>query len=80
MSAIYDFDALKKATNLGLNSDFLLNTRALNINFSATLEQALQEKLKTIIDGLSTCLIIPLINQKNLQGRTTPILTPQVLR
>jgi antitoxin CcdA len=48
MSAIYDFDAPKKATKLSPNTDLLLNTRALNTNFSATLEQALQETLKTI--------------------------------
>jgi antitoxin CcdA len=48
MSAIYDVDAPKKATNLSLNSDLLLKTRALNINLSATLEQALQEKLKVV--------------------------------
>jgi antitoxin CcdA len=48
MSAIYDLDAPKKATNLSLNSDLLLKTRALNINLSATLEQALQEKLKAV--------------------------------
>lgn len=48
MSAIYDLDAPKKATNLSLNSDLLLKTRALNINLSATLEQALQDKLKAV--------------------------------
>jgi antitoxin CcdA len=48
MSPIYDLDAPKKATNLSLNSDLLLKTRALNINLSATLEQALQEKLKAV--------------------------------
>jgi|TARA_R110000868_G_scaffold23142_6_gene93883 antitoxin CcdA len=48
MSAIYDVDAPKKATNLSLNSDLLLKTRALNINLSATLEQALQDKLKAV--------------------------------
>ena len=46
MSAIYDVDAPKKATNLSMNSDLLLKSRALNINLSATLEQALQDKLK----------------------------------
>ncbi|PKG93292.1 type II toxin-antitoxin system CcdA family antitoxin [Paraglaciecola sp. MB-3u-78] len=48
MSAIYDVNAPKKATNLSLNSDLLLKTRALNINLSATLEQALQDKLKAV--------------------------------
>jgi antitoxin CcdA len=46
--ALYDFDAPKKATNLSLNSDLLKRTRALNINLSATLEQALIDKLKSI--------------------------------
>ena len=48
MQALYDFDAPKKATNLSLNSDLLKKTRALNINLSATLEQALKDKLKSI--------------------------------
>ncbi len=48
MQALYDFNAPKKATNLSLNSDLLKRTRALNINLSATLEQALKDKLKSI--------------------------------
>ena len=48
MQALYDFNAPKKATNLSLNSDLLKKTRALNINLSATLEQALKDKLKNI--------------------------------
>ena len=48
MQALYDFDAPKKATNLSLNSDLLKKTRALNINLSATLEQALKDKLKRL--------------------------------
>ncbi|WP_111977631.1 type II toxin-antitoxin system CcdA family antitoxin [Algibacillus agarilyticus] len=48
MQALYDLDAPKKATNLSLNSDLLKRTRALNINLSATLEQALKDKLKSI--------------------------------
>ncbi|MFT6507101.1 MAG: antitoxin CcdA [Colwellia sp.] len=48
MQALYDFNAPKKATNLSLNSDLLKKTRALNINLSATLEQALKDKLKSI--------------------------------
>jgi antitoxin CcdA len=48
MRALYDFDAPKKATNLSLNSDLLKRTRAFNINLSATLEQALKDKLKSI--------------------------------
>lgn len=45
MSHIYDFSAPKKATNLIINSDLLAKSRALNINLSATLEQALQHQL-----------------------------------
>ena len=48
MQALYDIKAPKKATNLSLNSDLLKKTRALNINLSATLEQALKDKLKCI--------------------------------
>jgi antitoxin CcdA len=48
MQTLYDLDAPKKATNLSLNSDLLKKTRVHNINLSATLEQALQDKLKTI--------------------------------
>ncbi|WP_281561659.1 type II toxin-antitoxin system CcdA family antitoxin [Thalassomonas sp. RHCl1] len=48
MQPLYDFDAPKKATNLSLNSDLLKKTKALNINLSATLEQALTDKLKSI--------------------------------
>ena len=48
MQALYDLQATKKPTNLSLNSDLLKKCRALNINLSATLEQALKEKLKNI--------------------------------
>ncbi|MFT4927541.1 MAG: antitoxin CcdA [Phenylobacterium sp.] len=47
-SALYDLQAPKKPTNLSLNSDLLKKTRALNINLSATLEQALKEKLRAV--------------------------------
>jgi len=46
MSELYDYSAPKKATNLSINSDLLAKTREMKINLSATLEQALQEKLK----------------------------------
>ena len=36
----------KKAVNLSMNKDLLARARHLNINLSATLEQALIEKLK----------------------------------
>ena len=45
MQTLYDYDDPKKPTNLSLNSDLLKKTRALNINLSATLEQALRAKL-----------------------------------
>lgn len=45
MQELYDTTAPRKATNLSVNSDLLTKTRALNINLSATLEQALKEEL-----------------------------------
>jgi antitoxin CcdA len=38
----------KKPTNLTVNSDLLRRSKSLNINLSATLEQALNDKLKEI--------------------------------
>ena len=45
MQPLYDADAPKKPTNLSINSDLLAKSRALNINLSATLEQALGQAL-----------------------------------
>jgi antitoxin CcdA len=45
MESLFDLDAPKKATNLSVNSDLLKKARALDINLSATLEQALKAKL-----------------------------------
>lgn len=45
MQELYNHNAPKKPTNLTVNSDLLKKTKALNINLSATLEQALREKL-----------------------------------
>ncbi|BFM05013.1 type II toxin-antitoxin system CcdA family antitoxin [Halioxenophilus aromaticivorans] len=45
MEPLFDLEAPKKPTNLSLNSDLLNKCRAMNINLSATLEQALTEKL-----------------------------------
>ena len=45
MDPLFDTDAPKKPTNLSVNSDLLIKSRALDINLSATLEQALQAKL-----------------------------------
>lgn len=46
MPHLYDKSAAKKATNLSVNSDLLAKSRALNINLSATLEHALESKLR----------------------------------
>lgn len=51
MNRLFDTGAPKKATNLSLNSDLLNKCRALNINLSATLEQALQAKLAEANSG-----------------------------
>lgn len=45
MQDLYDENAPKKATNLSINSDLLAKTRKLKINLSATLEQALRQRL-----------------------------------
>lgn len=45
MQQIYDHSAPKKATNLSINSDLLHKSRAMKINLSATLEQALSSKI-----------------------------------
>ena len=46
MLPLYDQNAPKKPTNLSINSDLLQKARALEINLSATLEQALSNQLK----------------------------------
>ncbi len=48
MTNLYDTEAPKKPTNLSINSDLLAKTRALNINISATLEQALRNELALV--------------------------------
>lgn len=45
METLYDIAAPKKATNLSINSDLLRRSRELEINLSATLEQALKKAL-----------------------------------
>jgi antitoxin CcdA len=45
MKTLYDSNAPKKPTNLSINSDLLKKTKSLNINLSATLEQALKDIL-----------------------------------
>lgn len=46
MPPMYDSQAPKKATNLSVNSDLLNKAKALDINLSAALEQALAQLLK----------------------------------
>lgn len=48
MHTLYDPNAPKKATNLSVNNDLLSKARALNINLSATLEQALVHELAKV--------------------------------
>jgi len=45
METLFDSSAPKKPTNLSLNSDLLEKSRKLKINLSATLEEALKQKL-----------------------------------
>ena len=45
MQPLFDLEAPKKPTNLSLNSDLLKKCKDLKINLSATLEQALSDKL-----------------------------------
>ena len=46
MQPLIDKNAPKKATNLSINKDLLAEARSLKINLSATLEQALTEKVR----------------------------------
>ena len=46
MQPTADGGGAKKATNLSINKDLLAEARDLNINLSATLEEALQEKVR----------------------------------
>jgi len=48
MQIFYDKSAPKRATNLSINSDLLAKSRALKINLSATLEQALNGQLAEV--------------------------------
>lgn len=47
MNHVYNTRAQKKPTNVSINSDLLEKARSLNINLSATLEQALAEQLRS---------------------------------
>ncbi|MDP4529080.1 type II toxin-antitoxin system CcdA family antitoxin [Alkalimonas delamerensis] len=46
MNHAYDTRAAKKPTNVSINCDLLEKARELNINLSATLEQALAEQVR----------------------------------
>lgn len=46
MQPLIDSGAPKKPTNLSINKELLAEARSLNINLSATLEQALIEKVR----------------------------------
>ena len=46
MIPLYNTSARKRLTNLSINSDLLNKAKQLDINLSATLEQALTEKLR----------------------------------
>ena len=46
MLRIFDENAAKKPTNLSVNSDLLSKARKQKINLSATLEHALESKLR----------------------------------
>ena len=45
MNRLFDENAPKKPTNLSINSDLLAKARALKINLSATIEEALESRL-----------------------------------
>ena len=47
MTKIYNTLAPKKPTNVSINNDLLAKAKDLNINLSATLEQALAEKVRS---------------------------------
>lgn len=46
METVFDKTAPKKPTNLSVNSDLLQKARELNVNLSATLENALTQIVK----------------------------------
>tara|TARA_R100000656_G_scaffold124132_1_gene101636 strand:- start:896 stop:1144 length:249 start_codon:yes stop_codon:yes gene_type:complete len=46
MKSIYDTSAPKKPTNVSINSELLRKAKEFEINLSATLEQALAEKVR----------------------------------
>ncbi|MCB1679389.1 MAG: CcdB family protein [Halioglobus sp.] len=79
MEASFDQQAPKKPTNLSLNTDLLKKCRALNINLSVTLEQALNDKLAETaahkFDNEKLDKLTPMIEYA---GEKLLVLTPQV--
>ena len=76
MSELFDRTAAKKATNLSINTDLLSKSRALNINLSATLEQALQAELVAAEFGEKHMgRLTPVVEY---QGQALIVVTPQV--
>lgn len=54
MEPLFDRKAPKKPTNLSVNSDLLIKCKSMNINLSATLQQALSEQLAKLKSGQRT--------------------------
>lgn len=48
MRQLFDVNAKKKATNLSLNSDLLVEAKRLHINLSSTMEKALSEEVRQL--------------------------------
>jgi antitoxin CcdA len=48
MAHVFDSKAVKKPTNLSVNSDLLSRARKMKINLSATLEKALIAEIKKV--------------------------------
>jgi len=46
MTQLYNQSAVKKPTNVSVNSDLLVKARSLKLNLSATLEKALVSEVK----------------------------------
>jgi antitoxin CcdA len=55
MNNIYDSGAPKKPTNVSINSELLRKAKEFEINLSATLEQALAEKVRQKQQELWLC-------------------------
>jgi len=49
MQYMFDKNAPKKPANLSINSDLLASSRNLKINLSATLEQALENRVRATL-------------------------------